>query len=97
VSATATEAPPAAVGPDAVTPRLIGVNDVARLLGVSLTTVERMHAAGKVPAPRRIGARNVWDRVELEEWIARPRADGKMMDRKAWGPVWSALVKAGVR
>jgi excisionase family DNA binding protein len=93
----ATEAPPAAAGPHAVAPRLIGVNDVARLLGVSLSTVERMHAAGKIPAPRRLGMRNVWDRVELDEWIARPRADGKLMDRKAWGPVWTALVKGGSR
>jgi excisionase family DNA binding protein len=94
---TATEAPPAATGPEAVAPRLIDVWAVVQLLGLSRPTVDRMNAAGKIPAPRRFGRRTLWDRVELEEWIARPRADGKLMDRKAWGPVWAGLVKAGVR
>lgn len=76
-----------------VSARLIGVDEVAALLGISRTTVERQHAAGKLPAPRRLCRRLVWDLAELNEWISRPKPDGSLLDRSQWSPVWASLVR----
>lgn len=80
--------------PASITQRLIAIADVAHLLGISVTTVERMAASGRIPAPRRIGRSNRWDSQELNEWLSRPKPDGQLLGRKEWGPVWQSLVKA---
>ena len=41
--------------------RLGTIADVCTLTGPSRATIERLHAAGKLPAHRRIGRRNLWD------------------------------------
>lgn len=38
----------------------------AKFIGVSSTTFDVMVKDGRMPAPRRIGARKLWSRVELE-------------------------------
>lgn len=38
----------------------------ARFVGVSPTTFDGLVKAGKMPSPRRVGARKLWDRRELE-------------------------------
>lgn len=38
----------------------------ARFVGVSPTTFDTMVKAGTMPRPRRVGARKLWDRREIE-------------------------------
>lgn len=71
-----------AVRPDDGPPlaRLIPIEAVAALLTVGLATAKRMHAAGKLPCPVRLGGRVVrWDVVELHRWI-----DAGCPSRERW-------------
>src|SRR5690349_9422785 len=50
-----------------------------KLAGVSLATWHRLHSAGKVPAPVRLGGRVLWRLDELKSWIGHG-----CPDRRAW-------------
>lgn len=56
---------------DCVSPALLNKEQVGRLLGgVSVATVERLHANGRLgPRPVRLGKLVRWRRDELEAWI----------------------------
>jgi predicted DNA-binding transcriptional regulator AlpA len=61
----------------AIEPLQIGARDAARLAGVSEPTWWRLHSAGKVPLPNRLGGRTLWRVEELKSWISAgcpPRA-----------------------
>src|SRR5262245_62170361 len=47
--------------------------------GVSTATWWRLHAAGKVPAPIRLGGRTLWRRMELRAFV-----EAGCPDRKSW-------------
>jgi excisionase family DNA binding protein len=53
-----------------VRPELIGVDDVAALLGVSVRHVRRLTDCGKCPQPLRLGRACRWSRRVVEQWIA---------------------------
>ena len=94
MTAAVTEEPAQTRATD-IAARLIPIDDVALLLGVCRATVERMLASGRIPAPRRIGRANRWDRTELDAWLSRPLPNGQLQTAKAWATVWASLVKAG--
>jgi excisionase family DNA binding protein len=50
-------------------PLLLDVMAVAELLGCSDRHVRRLAAAGKMPAPVRLGALVRWPRAALEAWL----------------------------
>jgi excisionase family DNA binding protein len=50
-------------------PLLLTAGEAAGLCGVSKATWYRMHAAGKIPLPVRLGRSVRWRREELESWI----------------------------
>lgn len=75
------------------TARLVDIAAVPALLGVSVPTVERQHAAGNLPAPRRIGRAIRWQLDELVEWMSRPGKGGRLLPRAEWAAVWQQLVK----
>jgi predicted DNA-binding transcriptional regulator AlpA len=50
-------------------PHLIDAKISSRSSGVSEATWWRLHAAGKVPAPVKLGSRTLWRREELVAWI----------------------------
>jgi prophage regulatory protein len=58
-------------------PRLLGLGEVAQLIGLSEGSLYRLRRSGQFPAPIRIGRRRVaWLAGEIETWIAgRQRAD----------------------
>ncbi len=60
-------------------PLLISAKQAAQLAGVSTPTWWRLHAAGKVPAPTRLGGRTLWHVETLKAWIS-----AGCPDRKAW-------------
>lgn len=49
---------------------LIGVAEVAVILGVSKRTIYRLVSAGEFPAPIRIRASSRWRRSTVNAWIA---------------------------
>jgi predicted DNA-binding transcriptional regulator AlpA len=59
-----------------------------QLSGVSEATWWRMHAAGKVPQPVKLGGRTLWRRQEVEAWI-----DAGCPDRKTWEAMQKARRK----
>jgi prophage regulatory protein len=70
VEATSPPTPPA--------PLLVREKTLTTLLGMSRANIRRLIAAGRFPAPIRLGAHCiVWRRAELEAWVAAgcPRID----------------------
>lgn len=60
-------------------PLVVDAKQLAELLGSGVRTVRSHDAAGKLPAPLRIGGRVVWRVAEIHAWLA---ADAP--DRAAW-------------
>jgi DNA-binding transcriptional MerR regulator len=56
--------------------RCIGIKEFARRSGVSVRTLEREKAAGKLPPHRVIRGRHVWTEEDVETYLrALPRFD----------------------
>ncbi len=53
-----------------VAPLLLDSRGVAAALGLSVRSVERAHAASRLPAPVRIGRSCRWRSAELAAWVA---------------------------
>jgi len=54
--------------------RLIGLNQVVAVVGLSRASVYRfIHREGplRFPAPVRVGARSFWLERDIQEWVAR--------------------------
>ncbi len=61
---------PPAGAPAGTDPLLIDISQLARLLGVSKPTVERLKAAGKLPRHVIVSAGcHRWRRAEVEAWV----------------------------
>ena len=50
--------------------RLLDVNAVAALLGVSSRHVFRLADGGRMPRPLKLGGARRWDRIAVENWIS---------------------------
>jgi len=50
--------------------KLLGVNQVAKLLNCSARHVYRLADAGKMPRPIKLGALVRWSRSAIDEWIS---------------------------
>jgi predicted DNA-binding transcriptional regulator AlpA len=60
-------------------PLVYSRQELAAVLGLGLATVDRMDSAGKLPKPVRLGARKVWARAEIAEWL-----QAGAPDRRTW-------------
>jgi len=49
---------------------LLTVNEVARLLNLSIRSVWRLRSAGQIPQPVTIGGSIRWKEEDLRKWIA---------------------------
>jgi len=49
--------------------KLVDVQTVAIMLGVSARTVRRLSDSGRMPRPRKLSSLLRWDKSELDEWI----------------------------
>ncbi len=54
----------------AVEPLLIPRKSVAALIGCSEDHVDRLRAAGKMPAPLKLGRKILWRADELRAWVS---------------------------
>jgi predicted DNA-binding transcriptional regulator AlpA len=78
--AVSTDRPTPGPGPDPPgPPLLLSVRDLARLLGRSVPSLDRDDAAGRLPAPVRLGGSKKWRTDEIVAWVA-----AGCPDRKAW-------------
>jgi predicted DNA-binding transcriptional regulator AlpA len=68
--ASGRKASAAAVLTAPVEPLLLAAAEAARLCGVSEASWYRLKAAGKLPAPVKLGGRVLWRREELCRWCA---------------------------
>jgi predicted DNA-binding transcriptional regulator AlpA len=64
-------------------PLLLSAPAVASLLGFGEAHLWRMHSAGRVPAPVKIGRRTLWRRAEI---VACTEAGCPGRGRWAWAP-----------
>ena len=63
--------------PELTATRLLGIGDVARLAGVSPTTITAYLARGRMPAPvSRIGNSPLWSRPIIQQWLASRPGQG---------------------
>jgi predicted DNA-binding transcriptional regulator AlpA len=51
-------------------PLLLDIHTLAALLTRSVASLERDQAAGRLPAPVRIGRSKKWRRSDIEAWVA---------------------------
>ncbi len=69
-----------------LSPLVVDARRLAKLLGAGLRTIWTWHAAGKLPAPIRLGGRGVvWRVREVRDWL-----DAGAPDRETW-----AALRAG--
>lgn len=78
-------AAPAPEAPSAVMPLVYGRRELALALGISLATLDRLDAAGKLPAAVRIGSRKVWPRAAIADWL-----QVSCPDRRTWEAIQAA-------
>jgi excisionase family DNA binding protein len=73
-------------------PLTLSASESAKLLGISRAHFYRLHAAGQVPRPVRLGRAVRWVRQEIEEWLragAPPRVKWETMKRRPKKPLTS--------
>ncbi len=69
--------------PAGVLPRGLSRVQAAEYIGVSPTKFDQMIKDGRMPKPKRIDGRTVWDRLKLDEAFAALDTDDSGDDR--WG------------
>jgi len=63
-------------------PLVVDARRLAAMLCIGLRTVRTLDAAGKLPAPVRIGGRVVWRVDEIRDWL-----DAGAPDRATWAAI----------
>lgn len=60
---------------------LISVRDLAVVLGISVRTLWRLEASGKLPKSVRVGRSRRWPRKVIEDWVAAGCPSPNSFDR----------------
>lgn len=68
-----------------LSPLVVDARLLARLLCCGIRTVRTWDAAGKLPAPVRIGGRVVWRAAEIRAWL-----NAGAPDRESWAAIRAA-------
>ena len=70
--------------PTSLPPRGLNRGEAAAYVGISATLFDQMVGDGRMPKPKRINSRTVWDRHQLDRaFDALPDVDGSADD--PWG------------
>jgi predicted DNA-binding transcriptional regulator AlpA len=68
-----------------LSPLVVDARRLAKLLCAGVRTVRTWDAAGKLPAPIRIGGRVVWRVAEIKDWL-----DAGAPNRETWAALRAA-------
>jgi predicted DNA-binding transcriptional regulator AlpA len=68
--------------PLSLAPRGLSRGQAAEYIGVGVTKFDEMVADGRMPKPKRIDSRTVWDRIKLDEAFAA--LDDEAEQRNEW-------------
>lgn len=60
---------PEKVDPYAYAPRAMGIEAASRYLAISPSKFSQLVAEGRLPKPRKIDKRSVWDRHQLDQFF----------------------------
>jgi len=71
--------------PPSLAPRGLSRIQAAEYIGVGTTKFDEMVDDGRMPRPKRIDGRNVWDRIKLDEAFAALEDEGRLKNE------WDAL------
>ena len=72
--------------PPSLPPRGLSREEAAAYVGVGVTKFDAMVADGRMPNPKKIDGRRVWDRLRLDSAFAALPTDGG--DEEQRGDVW---------
>jgi predicted DNA-binding transcriptional regulator AlpA len=72
-------------GAGVIQPLLLDSGDLCTVLRISLATLHRLKAAGKLPRARRLGSQLRWLLSEIKDWCA-----AGMPDCKTWEAILAA-------
>ena len=75
--------------PAGLAPRGLSRVEASRYIGIGTTKFDELVGAGRMPRPRVIGARKVWDRIELDAAFADLPHEGE--DERARDDVWAKV------
>lgn len=64
--------------------RLLDIHGVAKLLNLSKRTIDRLHAAGKLPRPIMFCRRPRWSRQTIVAFVAACDRAGRVLSRDEW-------------
>jgi excisionase family DNA binding protein len=67
---------PISLLPPSLPPRGLSRVQAAEYVGVGVTKFDEMVADGRMPRPKRIDGRTVWDRIKLDQAFAELGEDG---------------------
>jgi predicted DNA-binding transcriptional regulator AlpA len=70
--------------PPNLPPRGLSRTEAAALIGVSPTTFDKLVADGRMPRPKAIDARRVWDRLKVENAFANLPEGGTQEGVNPW-------------
>jgi len=77
---------------------LIGRDELAALMDLGVSTLDRMKAARQIgPAELRLGGAVKWHFREVLMWLSHPTPAGELYDAKAWTPIWAELQKRNAK
>jgi len=65
-------------------PRGLPIGRAAEYIGCSPSTFETMVKSGKMPSPRRIGVKRVWDSAELDDAFEQLPKDNDNQEKNDW-------------
>jgi excisionase family DNA binding protein len=74
--------------PLSLPPRGICREEAAAYIGIGTTTFDRMVSDGRMPRPKAIGGRRVWDVRALDLAFSALPSDGEM---DAWDAAWGSV------
>lgn len=83
-----TDVAPNTVEQETVNVLLVGMDEVAVMLGVCRRTVIRLNLSGRLPKAIRVGRCVRWNRRELISW-----ADHGCPPRGRWQPMWEMMCR----
>lgn len=71
--------------PPTLAPRGLSRTEAAAYIGIGATLFDQLTEAGRMPKPKQIGGRRVWDRLALDTaFAALPDIEGGNADANPW-------------